>query len=165
MTRHSIIDRQKISDKLIDVVDGVRRKVHTALGTRTYRVQIVSRRWSGGSVGQGTPHVKILEIDPRPRVTRSEGNRLAPGGQENQGTASVDQISLRYSAEELQPPEEPGLEVAWRVVDTGGQRQADQWYLLSADPVTRRGDLQEDSTDWRVVLKQTSPMTDFDGGN
>lgn len=165
MTRNSIIGTRPIADKLVDVVDNVRRKVHRALGTRTYRVQIVTRRWSGGDVGLGTPTTTILEIDPRPRVERSEGNRLSPGGQENQGDASVTQISLRYTQDDLQPPTPPGTEIAWRIIDTGGQRQSDGWYLLSADPVTRRGDLQEDNTDWKVKLKQTSAMTNFDGGD
>lgn len=165
MTRHSVIDRRPVSDKLIDVVDNVRRKIHRALGTRTYRVQIVTRRWSGGDVGVGTPITTILEIDPRPLVERSEGDHLAPGGRENQGDATITQISLRYSAEELQPPIPPSTEVGWRVIDTGGQRQPDQWYVLSGDPVTRRGDLSGDSTDWKVRVKQTSPMSNFDGGD
>jgi len=163
--RHSVIDRRPLADKLIDVVDNVRRKVHSSLGTRTYRVQIVSRRWSAGIVGEGTPTTTILEIDPRPLVERSEGNRLGPGGQENQGVATITQISLRYSQEELVPPPDPGLEVAWRVIDTGGQGQPDQWYLLDHDPVTRRGDLQQDNSDWKAVVKQTSAMTNFDGGD
>ena len=107
----------------------------------------------------------ILEIDPRPLVRRSEGDRLAPGGREGQGDVTITEISLRYSAEEIQPMVNPGMEVAWRVIDTGGQRQPDQWYVASADPVSRRGDLQGDNSDWRVVLKQTSPMSDFDGGD
>lgn len=164
MTRHAQAGRRVLTDRLIDVVDNVRRKVHGKLGTRQYRVQIVTRRWSGGVIGEGTPDVKILEIDPRPLVTRSEGDRLSPGGRENQGDATITQISLRYSAEELQPEVPDGTEVGWRVIDTGGQRQPDQWYVISADPVTRRGDLQEDQTDWKVRLKQTSAMTNFDGG-
>lgn len=164
MTRHAVIDRKPLADKLVDVVDNVRRKVHAKLGTRTYRVQIVTRRWVSGTIGIGTPITNILEIDPRPLVERSEGDRLAPGGRENQGDAMITQISLRYTAADLQPPTPPGTEVAWRVIDTGGQRQPDQWYLVDADPVTRRGDLQQDSSDWKVRLKQTSAMTDFDGG-
>jgi len=164
MTRHSAVDARPVADKLIDVIDKIRRVIHTKLGTRTYRVQVVTRRWSGGEVGVGTPTITILEIEPRPRVERHEGDRLSPGGRENQGDADITQISLRYSAEELQPPTPPGTEVAWRVIDTGGQNQPDQWYVISADPVTRRGDLQEDNSDWKVRLKQTTPMTDFDGG-
>jgi hypothetical protein len=163
MTRHAQVGRV-LTDRLIDVVDNVRRKVHAKLGTRQYRVQIITRRWSSGVVGEGTPVVTILEIDPRPLVTRSEGDRLSPAGRENQGDATITQISLRYSAEELQPEVPDGTEIAWRVIDTGGQRQPDQWYVISADPVTRRGDLQQDQTDWKVVVKQTSAMTNFDGG-
>lgn len=165
MTRHAVVDQKTVADKLIDVVDNVRRKIHRSLGTRTYRVQIVTRRWSGGTVGEGTPTTHILEIDPRPLVERSEGDRLSPGGREDQGDAMITQISLRYTAEELQPPTPPGTEVAWRVIDTGGQRQPDQWYVISADPVTRRGDLQQDNSDWKVKIKQSSPMNAFDGGD
>lgn len=165
MTRHSAIDRRPITDKLIDVVDNVRRKVHKALGSRTYRVQIVTRRWSGETLGDGSPTMTILELDPRPLLARDEGDRLAPGGREDQGGATLTQVSLRYSAEELQPPTPPNTEVAYRVIDTGGQRQPDQWYVIAGDPASRRGDLQQDSSDWKIKLKQTTPMTDFDGGD
>jgi hypothetical protein len=164
MVRHAVVDRKPLADKLVDVVDNVRRKIHRALGTRTYRVQIITRTWSSGTLGDGTPVTTILELDPRPLVRRSEGDRLAPGGREGQGDITITQISLRYSAEEIQPTVTPGMEVAWRVIDTGGQNQPDQWYLMSADPVTQRGDHPGDSSDWRVKLKQTSPMSDFDGG-
>lgn len=164
MARHAQVGRRVLTDRLIDVVDNVRRKIHGKLGTRQYRVQVVTRRWSGGVIGEGTPVVTILEIDPRPLVTRSEGDRLSPGGRENQGDVTITQVSLRYSVEELQPSVPDGTEVNWRVIDTGGQRQPDQWYVISADPVSRRGDLQQDQTDWKVQLRQCAAMTDFDGG-
>ena len=101
MVRDSNIDRKPIADKLVDVVDNVRRKIHRALGTRTYRVQIITRRWSGGDLGVGTPIVSVLEIDPRPLFERQQGDRLAPSGREDSGDATVSQISLRYSAADL----------------------------------------------------------------
>ena len=165
MTRHSAIDRTPLADKLVDVVDNVRRKVHRVLGTRTYVVQIITRRWSSGLVGEGTPTTYVLEIDPRPLVKRSEGDGLAPGGRENRGDMVITEISLRYSAEELQPPTPPGTEVAWRIIDMGGQRQPDMWCVLSADPVSRRGEHPGDNSDWEAKVKQTSAMTNFDGEN
>lgn len=128
-------------------------------------MQIVTRHWSSGVVGDGTPAVSVLEIDPRPLFTRDDTDRLAPGGREDAGSATLTQVSLRYSAEELQPPTPPGTEVAYRVIDTGGQHQPDQWFVIASDPRSRRGDLQEDSSDWRIKLKQTSAMTNFDGGD
>lgn len=167
MTRHAAVGRTLLTDRLIDVVDSIRRKVHGALGTRQYRVQIVTRRWSGGIIGEGTPTTSILEIDPRPLVERNENDRLSPGGREDQGDVTLTEVSLRYSREELEPNigNLPNVEVAYRTIDTGGQRQPDGWHVLNGSPVSRRGDRSGDGSDWIIKLKQTAAMTDFDGGD
>jgi hypothetical protein len=150
-------------DSLSESIDDIRRSIHGSLGTRTYRVQIVQRQWSGDRIGEGTPSVTILELEPRPLVRNTPNDRMGPGGREETGDVILTEVSLKYSALDLQPKALPTLEVAYRIIDDGGQGQPDQWFVLQGDPVSRRGDRRGDNCDWRIHLHQTAPMSNFDG--
>ncbi len=71
-----------LSDVLIGVVDSIRRVVHSALGTKPYRVEIVTRRWSGERRGEGISSDNVLTLDPVPGISRSSSYNLGPGGRE-----------------------------------------------------------------------------------
>lgn len=150
-------------DAISSIVDDVRATVHEALGSRTYRVEIVTRRWSGDAVGVGTAHEHVLEFKPRPLVARISRDRLGPAGREQAGDLRLTEVSLSYSTAELQPVVDPAMEVAYRVTDTAGQGQKPMFYVLAADPVSRRGDRKGDNSDWYIVLHETAPMTELDG--
>lgn len=149
-------------DAIASAVDGVRRTVHTALGSRTYKVEIVTRRWSGGAIGEGTADETVLEIDPRPLFSRVARDRLGPAGREQAGNATLSEVSLTYSAAELQPQVDEATEVAYRVTNTKGQGEPPMYFVLEADPVCRRGDRKRDNADWYVLLRETAPMTPLD---
>ncbi len=163
MTRDSAIDRTLLGDALVDVVDDIRRSVHGALGTRPWAVAIVTRTWSGGRRGVGTPSIRILELDPVPRVERVAKDRMGPAGREAAGSVTLSEVSLRYSQAELEPKIADGVEVAYRLTELRGQRQSPKWYTISGSPVPRRGDKEQDKTDWYILLHETSAMGDLDG--
>lgn len=159
----SNLDTDRPFDALPSIIDDVRSTVHEALGSRTYKVEIVTRRWSSGARGVGTASEHVLELKPRPLVSRISRDRLGPAGREEAGDLRLTEVSLTYSAAELQPTVEPGMEVAYRVTDTGGQNQKPIFCVLAADPVSRRGDRKGDNCDWYIVLHETAPMTELDG--
>jgi hypothetical protein len=158
-----IKDQIYLADALVDVVDDIRREVHGALGTRPWRVEIITRRWSGEERGVGTPTITVLKLDPIPRVTRVSRDRLGPAGREASGTIVMENVSLRYQEQELQPPVDARTEVAYRLTELHGQNEIARWFVLSASPIPRRGDKKGDQTDWYLLLNETSPMGDFDG--
>lgn len=162
MAKNSTLDTTTLGDKLIDVVDNVRRKIHTKLGTRPWKVAIVTRRWSGEERGAGSPTVSVLELDPSPHVSRNVKDRLGPAGREAAGTVILTGVSLRYSEDELAPKVDHRSEVAYRLTEGHGHRQKTRWFVLSASPIARRGDTPGDGTDWYIVLNETSDMGPID---
>lgn len=159
----SVVGNSLLSDVLVDVVDCIRRTVHDALGTRPFKVSIVTRRWSGQRRGEGTPTVTVLTLDPTPSVSKNTRDRLGPAGREPSGSSRMTGVSLRYSMDELMPRADSRTEFAYVVTDAHGQRQRPRWFIPAGDPVARRGDQPGDGTDWYIVLNETSPMSDFDG--
>lgn len=163
MTKNSEIDSTLLGDALVDVVDDVRRSIHGALGTRPWDVTIVTRRWSGDVAGVGTPSMNFLTLDPPPKVQRVTKDRMGPAGRESAGQVTMTNVSLRYSLDELQPSGGARVEYAYRLTDAHGQRSRTRWFVLSAEPVQRRGDKEGDETDWYILLNETAAMGNFDG--
>lgn len=163
MTKNSTLDQTLLGDKLVDVVDRVRRKIHGKLGTRPWKIAIVTRRWSGEERGVGTPTVSVLELDPTPAVSWNVRDRMGPAGREGAGDVVMTGVSLRYSADELDPPRvDNRTEVAYRMTEAYGQRQKTRWFVIKSSPVPRRGDKAGDATDWYILLTETSAMGGLD---
>lgn len=160
-SKTSTIKPRLFSDALVDVVDGIRRCVHGALGTRAYRVDIVTRTWSGKRRGEGIASDRVLTLDPIPEVSRTTLDRLSPGGRERAGAIKITGISLKYSLDELVPKVDNRTEVAWRIVELHGQRQGERWFIPDGDPVPRRSG----GTDWTITLHETSPLTNVEAVN
>jgi hypothetical protein len=163
LSKNSSINRHLLADKLIGVVDKIRRQVHAKLGTRPWSVDIVKRSWSGGRRGEGTPKLTILNLDPTPMVKRVTQDRMGPAGREAAGSVTLTGVSLRYAQAELQPIPGNADEIAYRLTELHGQQQTQKFYVLGADPVPRRGDKEGDGTDWYILLHETSAMGDLDG--
>lgn len=163
--KDSTLDKSKVADKLVDVVDNVRRKIHGKLGTRPWTVEIVTRRWSGEESGVGTPTVTVLELDPPPHVQQNTKDRLGPAGREAAGTVTLTGVSLRYTEAELTPKGDNRTEVAYRITEAHGQRRKTRWFVVSATPIARRGGSSGDGTDWYIVLNETTAMGNSDGVN
>jgi hypothetical protein len=158
MSRTATLDDDLLADALVGVVDDIRRDVHGALGTRPWSVAIVTRRWSGEQRGEGTARDTVLELDPAPMVRRVTKDRMGPAGRESEGQVTMTQVSLAYGMEELQPRVDDRSEVAYRLTEAHGQRQAVRWFVLAAEPVPRRGDKDGDETDWYILLNETSAL-------
>lgn len=151
------------ADAMIGVVDSIRGAIHGALGTRPWSVAIVTRTWSGGRVGVGTPSDAVMELQPTPMVSKITRDRFGPAGRESSGQVQLTEVSLAYTELELVPKLAPGQEIGYRVREIHGQQQADRWYVVSGGPTPRRGDKSGDNTDWYIILEQTSAMGNLDG--
>lgn len=80
------------------------RSIHARFGMRAYRVFLVWLWWEGGEKGIGRVQVaRRVEIDPIPRVADLTSITFSPvsAGVLPVGSLRVDQISGRYSAEQL----------------------------------------------------------------
>lgn len=162
MAKDSTLDKTKFGDKIIDVVDNVRRKIHAKLGTRPYKVAIVTRRWSGEERGDGSWTDSVLELDPTPHVRENTRDRMGPAGREATGTIVLTGVSLRYSEAELHPKVDHRTEVAYRISEGHGQRQKTRWFVIASNPIPRRGDSPGDCSDWYILLEATSDMGKLD---
>lgn len=92
-----------LAGSLVGLVDSV-RDLYACLGARAYSVHLVRTRWSGGERGVGVEEViSEMQILPVPRVTGLDGiDRSAqPVGMVEQGTIRIDQISARYTEDQL----------------------------------------------------------------
>lgn len=154
-----------LADRLVGVVDRIRDRVHGALGTRQWKVEILTRTWSGSMAGEGNSITTILELLPNPQVRINTSDRLGPAGREPKGSIILSEVSLSYTEAELQPKLDARCEVAYRLTDMRGQRLDVKWGVLSDGPLTRRGDKEGDRSDWYLVLNESSPMTNLDGVN
>ena len=79
------------------------RQMYTAFGLRPYRLFSIVTEWSGGEHGRGEERlVSETELLPTPRVSLS-GLRgsLSDGGLRERGTLRVDQISPRYTEDDI----------------------------------------------------------------
>jgi len=148
----------KLGDRLVSVVDKVRRKIHNTLGTRPWKVTIVSRTWSGGRVGVGNPTVRRLELDPVPMVEHVTSDRMGPAGREASGNVTMTEVSLSYTEAEIAPPGGDAVEYSYVLEDLRGTRLKPRFFVLAASPVPRRGDKPGDKIDWYVLLKETADM-------
>lgn len=153
----SVLDNRLLGDALVGVVDGIRSTIDDALGLKPYRVAIVTRRWSGGELGIGTPSDTVLELEPVPDVELVTNDRLGPGGREAAGRLVLTGVSLRYSERELAPSRDTGAEYAYRLTEARGQGQAPKYFVLDGDPVPRR-----DYSDWKLVLEETSALSSME---
>lgn len=159
----SHIDPDSFRDALVGIVDEIRSTVRTELGTRPYTVAVVRREWSGGRVGIGTPTVTELLLEPTPMFKERSDGRRGETGQEQIGGATLTEVSLRYTEAELMGDAGGAVEVCYRVRETGGQQQADRWFIVRGRPRRRVGDLPGDRSDWMLHLETTTPMTPEDG--
>lgn len=90
------------------------RDLLTKFGLRTYRVTLVTIKWSDGARGVGTPSVVKEElILPTPKLldmaTLTE--LVQPIGLDEAGSIEVSQISGRYTEDQLMGRDEDGADI------------------------------------------------------
>jgi len=79
------------------------RQLYTDFGLRPYRLFSIVTAWSGGEHGRGEERlVSETELLPTPRVSlASLRGSLSDGGLRERGNLRVDQISPRYTEEDI----------------------------------------------------------------
>lgn len=158
----AVLNDGLLGDVLVGVVDDIRREIRAALGTRPYRVAIVTRRWSGARCGEGTPTDTVLELDPAPMVTDLSARiDLRPMGRDEEGDILLTEVSLRYTEAELHPIGNDSTEWAYVIKDAHGQQIRRRFFTVTKQPDARRGDHVGDATDWAVTLKKIEPYENF----
>lgn len=161
----AILDPALPADALVGVVDRVRGAVHGALGTRPYRVSVVTRRWSGERTGVGTPTDSVMLLVPAPEVDRSGTNSFGPGGAEGRNKVTLHEVSLRYTEAELYPRDNPAnVEVVYMLERTfGGDPNASQeFFVVENSPTPERGDKRGDRIGWLVELHEVQGFDPVD---
>lgn len=161
----AVLDPEVLADALVGVVDDIRREIHGALGTRPYITTVVTRRWSGQRVGDGTPTDSFMVLDPPPCVDRSGGDRLGPAGRESIDTVTLTGVSLRYTEAELMPAVSPGMEVVFMLESASGGRLKQEFFTIDSDPIPRRGDRAGDGSDWKIKLREVQGFGFANGTN
>lgn len=156
---------------LTPVVDSI-RQLYTTMGLRTYRVFLVHQVWSGERRGAGVANViSRREILPTPRILDMSATSevLHATGLSEEGGLSIDQISVKYSEDDLlgrtmdiQDPtlQRTGLanvEFYWEVVEqrVTSPAPAHRRYVPNAVP-----SLSRDGFQWKASLTKQ----DFDTG-
>lgn len=147
-----------LADDLVSVVDDIRGAIHGDLGTRPYRVYLVTRAWSGDRPGLGTLTDAEVEITPAPAVyTAGLRGELRPAGLEEEGELVLDEVSLTFAETELYSPSLTGTErLLYRIDDAHGQSGRSRYYVPNKPPVPQRGDVGDSSIGWRVELRRVN---------
>lgn len=153
------------ADALVGVVDRIRGAVHGAMGTRPYRVSIVTRRWSGDRTGVGTPTDSVVVIEPTPEVVRGGTNNFGPAGAEGKNSVTLREVSLRYTEAELYPKGNPAnVETVYMLERTfGGDPNASQeFFVVENSPTPERGDKPGDRIGWLIKLHEVQGFDPVD---
>lgn len=164
-----------LASRLVPVVDKI-RQLYTNFGVRPYRVFMVHVQWSGDRIGDGVPReLSRREILPTPRVGDISGTTemLRASGLTEEGGISVDQISAKYTEDDLlgrtpdlQDPAMPRtglrqMEFYWEVVENrpSSPTPVRRDYAPSTAPA-----LSRDGFQWRVNLAKRVFDRARDGG-
>jgi hypothetical protein len=141
-------------DQLSSVADTIRSTLHTTLGMRQYAVFHVKRRWSGARVGMGALSVTAVErLWPDPLVTLKDEHVLTEGGLQEIGTASLSEVSLSYSQDDLIGVDFVSGETLFLLVDQMGSGIIRRAYIPADHPRQDRCDQLD-----RRISKKTSPI-------
>jgi hypothetical protein len=161
----AILDPTLLADALVGVVDDIRGAVHGALGTRPYRVSVVTRRWSGKRTGEGDYVDSVMLIEPTPQVVRGGSNRFGPGGAEGKNSVTLREVSLRYTEAELYPRDNPAnAETVYLLERTfgGGANESQEFFTAENSPTPERGDKSDDRIGWLIKLHEVQDFNPVD---
>lgn len=123
-------------DPISRAVDRARRCA-ASVSPQYKTVEVVTRVWSGGRRGRGTPTESVLTLDPKPRVVGAANLRSDAAGTSARGTVRVHGVSRSYTKAALDPQVGEDTEVFYRVDGDA--------YRLASDP-------EETTTGWRFTL-------------
>jgi hypothetical protein len=147
--------RCSLVEELAEVADDLRQlAADPDIGLRPYTVHIVRVAWSGGEIGRGEPDVTLdVPLLPIPKLTMTGLSRDSKeGGTLERGDARLEQVSPRYTEDELAgyfdavDGEEAFVEV--RIDERDGETKRRR-FTLARPPIRR-----PDRFDWLLVLKR-----------
>lgn len=147
--------RQSLVEELGEVADDLRQIYADAdIGLRPYTVHVVRTAWSGGEIGRGEPEVTLdVPLLPIPKLTMTGLSRDSKeGGALERGDARLEQISPRYTEDELDgyfgavEGEEAFVEI--RIDERDGETKRRR-FTLARPPIRRPGKF-----DWLLVLRR-----------
>lgn len=148
------------------IVDDL-RQINTDFGLRPYRLFSVVTRWSGGQHGRGEESVvSEVEILPTPNVFMDRlSGVLKAGGRDEDGPMTVNEISPRYSEEDIsaifhQQPLPPGFTgfIEMREDTRDGELVTRRRFVVQGVPMRRADDF-----DWQVKLTIQEPARNVFG--
>lgn len=157
-------------DALTPAVDCA-RNLYTTLGLRSYQVQLVWTRWSGGERGIGQESLlAVWPLLPTPKVDGLDGVaiELREIGSNEQGGVTVREISLLYGEDLLMGRDGPlpagapipvDVNFYWEIMIPTGVGQAIRRRFTPSGVPERRAD----KLDWRVRLVQQEEARKRDG--
>lgn len=163
-----------LTSRLVPIADKI-RTLADKFGMRPYRVWLVHVKWSGTRVGEGVPQVASRrELQPVPRVFDMSSTTLAltPVGLNESGTLMVDQVSAKWTEDDLMgrtwdliDPALPatGLrngEFFWEVQEARPTQPPPpiRRYVPTGVPMLIKGGLQ-----WRVTLTKQNAERNRNG--
>lgn len=164
-----------MANQLTPIVDTI-RQLYTQFGLRSYRVYLVHTAWSGRRIGEGeAQEIARTEILPTPLVRdlSSTTFQLRAFGLTEEGGTSIEQISLRYTEDDLcgrtpdlQDPAFPAVgsssvEFFYEVVENRNSfpTPVRRRYVPNAVP-----QLTRDIFQWKVMLTKQDYNRDRQGG-
>lgn len=161
---NSILGDNLVDSLIVDVVDGLRSSLYPQMGVRQYEVTLVRRLWSGGQIGSGTPTPTQRHVlEPQPRVQfGEEPDRLGPDfgcGRVESGTATLTEVSLQLTEDELHPIPAAGVEFYYEISDAHGQSIATTYWIPVSNPTPDR----EMTLGWIVRLRRYEPAATLPG--
>lgn len=136
MAGSATLDSDVLIDDLVPVIDELRADLHPQFGVRPFRCFVVTRRWDGQQVGEGSYKDTIIELTPQPRVLQWDGYKwvlLAQGTHED-GRIRMTEVSLTYTyAQIVQLNLQPNEQFFYVLTDAYGQA-SERRYLRPARP-------------------------------
>lgn len=154
LTGDATLNPSVLVDSLVpDVIDGLREDLHPAFGVRAYRVYRVLRTWTGKTVGEGQFTDVAGELRPQPRVNVWNGLRYvqAQCGIRELGDVQLSEVSLTYSATQLEPRSLPkNQECFFAIGEANGQATPLRVWMHTAPPFIDR----EKTMGWLLFLRR-----------
>jgi hypothetical protein len=138
-------------DDLVPLVDELRADLYADFGVRQFSTSVVRKVWSGAEVGSGSVKVTRLQyLTPPPDVVLEDTHSLTPGGLQATGTATLHEVSLSYTQNQLLgEPLAYNEEHQFLVVDALGQGIARRLFIPQDHPMTDR----TDGIGWDVKIR------------
>ena len=114
-----------LRDDVLPIVD-LGRQIIDDLGFRQFRFEILTRTWSSGKIGSGTPSDSYRTIAPNPKAVEQEGGKKLLVGPLTPAYAGGG-----YTPTELRVGDTAGVQVRWKVTGPFSSGKTSVWATVS----------------------------------